>query len=236
MNATTDRSGWAKRLKAVAVVVAMLLVASLVFYASTDREPSYNGRTLTSYLAGPWEQIDNSLDNPHFGPNLKAIRAIGTNGIPTLLRLIQANDPPWKSNLIAFLNRQKILPIHPRDAATRRGLGALGLFELEKDARPALPMLLRLTSDPTPEIRDTALSCVVHLEHNKETLVPVLTRLFHDSNQRVRKDAAYHLSMFYKAEAEALGVFEIFPEYRAIAIQSSTNSPWGNTDVLQSSH
>src|SRR6266478_5126415 len=84
--------------KRLGVVVGLLLgsaIGLLLWQASRQREPVFEGRTLTSWLES---HVPNSSANPPFNsPGWdkaeKALRHIGTNGIPTLLRMIRAKDP-----------------------------------------------------------------------------------------------------------------------------------------------
>jgi hypothetical protein len=192
-----------KNRRIIFILLAVLLVGLLVFCFTGPTEPTYKGRKLTSYLRGPWEQIDGpQTDNPHFGPDIVAIRAIGTNGIPTLLRLIQAHDPPWKAKMISFLNRQKIIHLDIRDARRRRELGIEGFYILAELARPAVPELVRLTENSEPEIRGAALQSLNHIPVTKEVFQPVLERLCHDINKLVKIIASECYYQYYPFEAQ----------------------------------
>ena len=196
-----------KNRRIIFILLAVLLVGLLVFCFTGPTEPTYKGRKLTSYLRGPWEQIDGpQTDNPHFGPDIAAIRAIGTNGIPTLLRLIQAHDPPWKAKMISFLNRQKIIHLDIRDARRRRELGIEGFYILAELARPAVPDLIQLTYHREPDTRLAALNSLLRVPAGKEIHVAVLTRLLQDTNSDVSLAAAFGFAENYPEAAAKAGL------------------------------
>ena len=66
-----------------------------------DRQPSYQGRPLAYWLCLKNNDDDDAVrDEPHFE---EAIRAMGTNCLPYLLKWIAYELPAWKSKLIDFL-------------------------------------------------------------------------------------------------------------------------------------
>ena len=77
------------------------------------REPSYNGKSLTywleHYFPPPTSMIGSYVASDPQA--VEAIRKIGTNGIPTLLRHIRAHDPPLKLKLVAFAEKQHLVTV-----------------------------------------------------------------------------------------------------------------------------
>ena len=71
---------------------ALVLLGLLIFVLVKPNEPSYAGHTLSYWLNAPAsaEQPDEAV---------RAIQAIGTNAIPTLLRWINYEPTPWKMKL-----------------------------------------------------------------------------------------------------------------------------------------
>ncbi|HZQ48457.1 MAG TPA: HEAT repeat domain-containing protein [Verrucomicrobiae bacterium] len=200
------------------IVGGVLLLGWLVVHVTRAKEPSYQGRTLTSYLAGPWVQVDGpQQENPHYGPDEKAIRAIGTNGIPTLLRLIQAHDPPWKAKLISWLKRQHMVHIDIQDATERRDLGILGFSILGEEAKSAVPDLVILIHGRDPAVRTKAVRCLSSIHPGKETLVPIMVQLLRDPQPEVQDVAGWALYLDYPEEAEKAGVHKMIPELKTPA-------------------
>ena len=113
---------------------------------AADKEPSYQGRTLTDWT----RDIDPHalVMVGHEPPEWTAIRSMGTNAIPTLLRWIAEKDPPepQKPNLA------------PCYTLVRSERAEMAFHILGETARPAIPELTRLaltTRDP-----DRADTCI----------------------------------------------------------------------------
>src|SRR5437879_7147839 len=81
--------------KRIAVLVAVLVVGTATLWLWFDREPRWHGRTLSSWLK---EEMANRNTNAEH-----AILQIGTNGIPTMLKMFKASDGPWKTKLAGKL-------------------------------------------------------------------------------------------------------------------------------------
>src|SRR5687768_4099672 len=89
------RAGTIKRASLTLLLMAILGGVMWVLFASVTREPVYEGKTLSEWLEN--QGIDyERLGGYHEGwpAAKKAIEQIGTNGIPTLLRMLTAKDPP----------------------------------------------------------------------------------------------------------------------------------------------
>src|SRR6476646_5792143 len=76
------------------------LLASIVTFTLWQnwgrREPVFEGRTLYSWLDRhvPGSGVNPPYNSPGWLKADNALRQIGSNGIPTLLRMMQAKDPP----------------------------------------------------------------------------------------------------------------------------------------------
>jgi hypothetical protein len=123
----------------------IILLASVAIAA--DQEPSYNGRPLSQWLG------DMRLSAPTTGhePYEEAIRAMGTNAIPTLLKWIsykpspsdhssQSGEtvPPWRPNY----------NLNPEQRAARAQYAFESLGAVARPAIPELTRLARTSSDP----------------------------------------------------------------------------------------
>ena len=174
-----------KRRRIIFIFLAVLLAGLLVFCFIGPAEPTYKGRTLTSYLRGPWLQTDDTeKENPHFAPDIAAIRAIGTNGIPTLLRLISAHDPPWKAKAISWLNGQKLVRLEILSAREKRQLGFLGFHILDELGSPAAPQLVKLLENSHVEVRMFVADVLLHMPAGKEAHLAAIKCLLMDSELR----------------------------------------------------
>jgi len=113
----------------------------LVAVLSGPREPEYGGRKLSEWV-DTWAYSTNrdKCDD--------AIRHIGTNALPYLLRWIQ-DKPAWKSKLNRLTRR--VFGRYDLGGGDRRFLRAEHAVEafraLGPEARPAIPQLMRLMND-----------------------------------------------------------------------------------------
>jgi hypothetical protein len=132
-----------------------------------DREPEYNGATLSTWLARCGStNLDESLAAGD------AIRHMGTNALPLLLRWIQ-HEPDWRDSL-----GQKILSwpmVGGRRDVQRlicgvsqyRATSAVTAFKiLGPDARPARAELRRLArNSQAPQTANRAIECLISVAY-----------------------------------------------------------------------
>ena len=131
----------------ILIIISGCLAAALIgpLLSPREREPEYNGVPLSAWLerATPREDF------------IRAIKHIGTNGLPILVRSVDYKLPWWR-----FWLSYKIAPQLPKgplrsllsDKPLQRANAALLAFEiLGRDARPALEDLRRIagSSDPS---------------------------------------------------------------------------------------
>jgi len=168
-----------------------------------QHEPTYQGRTLSDWT----RDID-----PHGGSLVgheplafTAISQIGTNAIPTLLKWLSERDPPepLKPGLASCFTMPRsaragfafcILADKARPAipnlvqiarrssdVTRSDLCAIALASIGPEA---LPSLLSLATNATPETRRCAIYALLRLPDNQSALpaVPVLINSFADKD------------------------------------------------------
>ena len=136
-----------------------LLVAVLGVFAwlvlRQSREPDYQGRPLTFWLAG-YDEANYLLAHPG-GPSPptrgqadEAIRQIGTNAIPLLLGMLQQHESKTKVAIMRLLQRQNFIKfrfaLESQDYKAYCGFTALGIA-----ASNAVPRLIAIFErDPAP--------------------------------------------------------------------------------------
>src|SRR5579862_6987208 len=101
----------------ILVVVVILAAAVGILWLGwrLPREPVYQGKRLSIWLQGYQTNRVQMTE---------AVRAIGTNSIPTLLRLLREDDSSLKSMLLKLLAKQKRfkMPYTPAAECNREGL------------------------------------------------------------------------------------------------------------------
>jgi HEAT repeat protein len=154
-----------------------------------SREPVCDGRTLGSWIdqqEGSWLAASGSAGAGSRGEAQAAIRRIGTNALPALLRMAAARDSALKKRLMALAARQHVIKFHfhseeyyhARSDAGFAGLGAIG-----KTAVPALVQLLKGDYD---SVRIAAAYDLMWIGPEAEDAVPALVQCLQDPNFIIR--------------------------------------------------
>ena len=141
------------------MVLLIALLGALAWQASRPREPAYQGRPLSAWLshyalgADPAEALRAN----------EAIRQIGTNAIPTLLRMLQANDSAVKSKLLRMVAKQHFVRLRCSSAFDQNveAVQAFGVLGSEgKSAVPALVQIYEQSISKSPQTELMAVSAL----------------------------------------------------------------------------
>jgi HEAT repeat protein len=162
------------------LLFAVALVGILSWFAwfiLKPREPSYQGRSLSNWLE---EASEGGFGiYPDARPEaVNAIRQIGTNAIPTLLKMAKAKDSKLTFFLRKWNNRfpRLDLPFFPTEEM--RGLAVTGFYVLGPKAKSAVPGLTGLLKSDDEDIRITAALCLGCLHEEAKPAVPELMKEF----------------------------------------------------------
>ncbi len=150
-----------------------------------------------------------------------AVRTIGTNALPTLLRMIGSSDGPLKSKLIKLVNEQKIVHAHILTADEKIFLAFKGFSILGCNAAPAVPELLKLTKHSEPGVRRFSLHSIFLILRHNDVVRSALAEALQDPDRNVGQWAAGVIRFEFPDDAERLGVYKMFPELKP----PTTNSP-----------
>ena len=135
---------------ALAVLLVMLagVIAWQVFQASRERQPVYGGKPLTLWLRTYAPSSSSGLHSPEWNEADDAVRHMGTNCIPILLRMIRQKDSPVKLWLIAFAQKHGLTKrIHFVPAAVRNVEASRAFIALGDMAKDAVPALVKMYDD-----------------------------------------------------------------------------------------
>jgi len=106
-------SAMKKRRVIMVVVGCLVLAAAAALLGLREREPRYNGRTLSEWLARynpAWDRDDGGRTTSENAA--EAVKHIGTNALPWLVRWIRYEPRPWEVKL-HFLTRKLPQVIRP---------------------------------------------------------------------------------------------------------------------------
>jgi len=219
-----------KRLRVIVIAAVVLFLGWLLSHRIEPREPSYQGRRLSTWI---YDYFDATRPHSKF-PDPRAtrqaaqhaIKEMGTNAIPTLLQWLQATDSPMKTRLNSLLNKQHYVRFRFLTAGQKQSMADLCLQTLGKDALPAVPALIKICQSGGSSQRAWALGSLLSITRDRETVLPLLLDLFHGPDASAQVVAAIYLHDNYPDAAEKAGVYQKFPQWKHSATNTvETNSP-----------
>jgi hypothetical protein len=185
-------------------MILALLVCVAVITATValcwEREPTYNGKALSQWLAGGEdERVAWLLTDPNRPDTRDAVLHIGTNAFPCLLRWIRYSPPAWRQTFDKRLGG--VWPWYESRVLRAEGrmqLGVMGFRVLGPRGAPAIPDLARLLRNPgRKKIDDPALDALTAI--GKDSL-PALFAVLGDPKQQERYKIAWAIRQISLAE------------------------------------
>jgi hypothetical protein len=223
-----------KRLGVISILVALLVLAWWVLHPPRPPEPSYQGKLLTEWLRQAEAEshmmiADGTFSTPvSAGPATQAIRAIGTNGIPTLLRLVNTADVPHVMEINHFLSRFSPISYRIPYSESNWVRGTYGFMALGPIAKSAEPELAKLVRSKDEEKSFVLLYSLCAVSSNKTVVLPLLIKKLGHTNSYVAEIAGHTLLKHFPEEAEKAGVYQRFPDWKPTSTNKvSTNPPIG---------
>lgn len=177
------------------LVVGVAIIACLVLWPF---EPVYRAKRLSRWLddafwsGGPSAQTTS------------AIRSMGTNALPTLLRLIQARDGPFQRAMVTFSRRPSRVLFHFHSAEDYHWMATWGFDVLGPTAKPAMPALVSLLKDDDENVRSTAAYCLGVIGPSGEETLTALTQCL--SNAVTSGSVSRETDILKDRAATALGM------------------------------
>jgi HEAT repeat protein len=208
-----------RRIASITAVVALLaLLAWLTFHSS---EPSYHGKSLSAWLeqARQNNEFENAFSDIYLdNPSARAVRAIGKDALPTLLRMAHTRDTPFRRGFFELSCKYHWLGIHPQRFEDIQIKAAYGFLVLGPEAKTALPELISMLDDPAPEKRVVAAFAIGRIGPDGASAIPAFQRLITNSlsanpNQKFTADEralpAYALGAMGPSARSALPQIEL---------------------------
>jgi hypothetical protein len=162
------------------------LAFALFLVLTHEREPEYEGRRLSEWLEPqPWIGVDSD-----YYKSQAAIRSIGTNALPILLKWIDYEPPTWRMTLYRklpkFIGNRRPINSWLFGASRRVGFAIGGFEALGTKAASATPVLEAMMKDTTKPTR--ARAAIYALGEIGEPAIPALKAAFADTNRLDRVD------------------------------------------------
>ncbi|MDB6111586.1 MAG: domain containing protein [Pedosphaera sp.] len=213
-----------KRLHLITIHVAVLLAGWLALSYARSREPRYEGRTLTQWLEDYYLVSTHREDFTNATATLKAsahaLKQIGTNAIPSLLKKLSTKNNAFEQRLESLARSQSLIRFHYADPDLQKRLGFEGFRILGKDAMSAVPALTKLIKHPGVGGRLLVLNSLDCIQPKSEALLPILLQNVHDPEFPIRIISVDMLSRPDPEAAEKPGVYKEVPRFK----RSSTNN------------
>jgi len=171
----------------VLAVVILLLLGFWVWLASrpSGAGPIHDGQRLTVWIdqfRDHWQpQPGNPEDNELTAAAERAIVALGTNAIPTLLAMVATRDSALKTRAMSLLRKWPRIGIKLDSAAHQQARASTGFALLGQTAKPAISGLIKLLSDPDKDVRASAAHCLSFFGPEGREAIPHLLKLMNDA-------------------------------------------------------
>ena len=216
--------------KGFKILLLVLLLAGLAYFALQPKEPSYQGRPISAWLddMAAWKQVD----------YYAAIQKTGTNCLPYAVASLSRNDSKWqikyralwpkfpiflktifpqpKQNLQVVNGANVFFYIGPdslpqaitllkHHSSTVRQAAAWGIGAIRRKsyaANMAIPVLIETLSDPEREVRFHAVIAFMEMGADASNAVPALTKVVGDTGVGAQTNNFFYLRA---AAARALG-------------------------------
>jgi HEAT repeat protein len=118
----------------------------------------------------------------------KAIQHMGTNAIPTLLKMIRERPFVFREKMARLLKRDSLLGGNQPERDHE--LAVLGFRILGGVARPAVPDMIKLLEDKDLNVRIYAIDCLAYIGSDAEASLPALIRSAQQTNIEIIQGSA----------------------------------------------
>lgn len=204
------------RPRLIVFVLAVVLVAGVIVYLCIPQEPRYQGRKLSEWL-GDFKYHPYGRNFIPVGPSQApdAVKQIGTNAIPWLLKWALAKDSKATMKIKSWINSLPFLHLEIESANERCWDAAHGLKLLGDKADAARTVLAQWTCDKDPRRRIRGYFYLMYLESHRTMFVdfsdPLQYRLESDPDEIVGVWRSYRFE-----HRNFPDVYEIFPDLTPI--------------------
>jgi HEAT repeat protein len=151
----------------------------IVWTALSHREPVYHGKSLTAWMDQMYRCQLSARTFPELAKAEEArtaIHEIGTNALPSLIRMVRARDSQFKKALLALAANQSVFGLPFKSADYYHNRATWCFRALGRDAKPAFPALIELLHDPDRKVQASAATCLCMLGPEARDAVPALVQ------------------------------------------------------------
>src|SRR5438105_9914846 len=128
-----------RRRNVIVLLVVLTCVGISCYFLLPQSQANYNGKSLNQWLTAYENTTGAAQDNA-----ADAVRQIGTNALPLLMRKLRAKDSETISLLVKIAGQSALNGLGVLTAAQHRSQALTGLFLLGDAAAPAMPKMIKL--------------------------------------------------------------------------------------------
>jgi HEAT repeat protein len=174
-----------RRVRIALAVLVLAAAGGIGWLVLRPGEPTYHGKPLHVWLA------DFDLSRSQRPEKAtEAIRAIGTNALPLLERMIRTKDALWEKAMISLNDRQSVIQLEITESRVIRYRAIEGYRVLGPNASPSVPVLIHiLDCEPSVEVRADVATALGSIGPEAKAAVPVLMKMAQAQNVDLRRNA-----------------------------------------------
>jgi HEAT repeat protein len=182
-----------KRVQMALPVLLVVLAGVVAWQVLRLQEPVYQGKGLSFWLESGYEAASWGRQGECQLAE-QAIRHMGTNALPILIKRLRAHETPLKRLLMTWANKQKRVRLHFKSADQRRYEAVRGYEALGPLASAQVMGLCDiLANNPSPNIRYSAANALGFIGPAAKLAAPILLRATRDKDDFVRASALWAL-------------------------------------------
>ena len=182
-----------KRVQVGLAVFLVAVVGAVGWMTFSSREPMYQGKSLSKWLEGYSFQPNPTIpltERQEWQQADRAVRHLGTNAIPTLLRVLRARDAPWKLMLVTLAAKRDMIIPSISWAGDRNMCGAMAFASLRETASNSVPALVQIYKENrSSESRNAVVIALGNIGPTAEKAVPCLLDAATNSDSSIRFNA-----------------------------------------------
>ena len=174
------------KIRIFVIVVSVVVLGEFAWLVlSQPPEPVYKNKPLSFWLEGYDPEQRNAALMP--AEANRVVRHIGTNGVPTLLRMLRAKDSRLMQRAVRLARRQTFMNLHLNSAWQQNYEAARGFGALGADASNAVPALIAIFDQAlSPESQTLTADALGYIGPNASGAVLSLLQGANDTNKFVR--------------------------------------------------
>ncbi len=173
--------------------LAGLGLAGVFFLVLRTQEPIYRGRRISAWV----EDLDyglSSFKSSAVGEAEAAVGHMGSNAVPSLIRMMRCRDSALRKVPVPWLSKQTFVKLNLRPCAEHmQWRGARGAWLLGPSAKAAIPDLVVLLTNQSPWVRGGAAMALGKIGTNSVVALSSVVKALDDPVADVRNCTALAL-------------------------------------------